>query len=456
MDRDSTTAKQDRSQHGIALTSAALAFDPEDISSVVGPAKPRTLGVLGPGLITGASDDDPSGIATYSQAGAGFGYALSWMLLYSIPLMVAVQMIAARIGRTTGHGIAGVLRLHAPAWVLQWIVVLLLVANTINLGADLGAMADATTLLLPDFPRWLGVVCFGVICICMQLFLVYASYARVLKWLTLAMFMYFAALATAHVNWSAFVSSLAWPRVELTRDGLSMIVAILGTTISPYLFFWQASEEVEDLKAFPRRRDLMTAPEQGERALHRIEIDTITGMVLSNLIALAIIATTAATLNVAGLTDIQTSAQAAEALTPIAGRFAGHLFATGVIGVGLLAVPVLAGSSAYAIGEARRWPVGFSRRLQEARAFYAVITISTLVGVAICLTPSIDPIKALLWAAILNGIIAVPVLVAMMLAATRPTIMGRFVLGYWLTAFGWLTVLVMAAAVGGMLTLSLV
>jgi NRAMP (natural resistance-associated macrophage protein)-like metal ion transporter len=432
---------------------AVIAYDPEDMSPVVGPTKPRLLRILGPGLITGASDDDPSGIATYSQAGAGFGYALSWTLIYSLPLMAAVQMIAARIGRTTGHGIAGVLRLHAPGWVLQLVVLLLLVANTINLGADLGAMADAATLLVPEFPRWLGVVIFGVVCICMQLFLVYTSYVRVLKWLTLALFMYFAAMTTAHVDWHSFASSMAWPQVEFTRDGLSMVVAILGTTISPYLFFWQASEEVEDLKAFPRRRELMTAPEQGRPALLRIEIDTITGMVLSNLIALAIVATTAATLNTAGLRDIQTSAQAAEALTPIAGRFAGFLFAAGVIGVGLLAVPVLAGSSAYAIGEARRWPVGFSRRLQEARAFYALIALSTLVGVGVCLTPSIDPIRALLWAAVLNGVIAVPVLVAMMIVATRPAIMGHFILGRWLAAFGWLTVVVMATAVGGMLSL---
>jgi NRAMP (natural resistance-associated macrophage protein)-like metal ion transporter len=335
--------------------------DPEGLDPVVGPSKPRLLNVLGPGLITGASDDDPSGIATYSQAGAQFGYALSWTMLFSYPLMSAVQMISARIGRTTGHGIAGVLRLHYSNWLLQGIVVLLLLANTINLGADLGAMADAVNLLVPG-PRWPLILLFAGVCIYMQVFLQYARYVAVLKWLTLALFGYFAVLVTAKVDWGRLAVDVVLPRPGLDAASLTTIVAILGTTISPYLFFWQSAEEVEDLHAHPRRQDLFDAPEQGPAALRRIEVDTVVGMGLSNIVALAIMATTAATLHANGITDIQTSADAAQALRPIAGDLAFVVFAIGIVGTGLLAVPVLAGSAAYALGEARRWPTGFSRR----------------------------------------------------------------------------------------------
>ena len=342
--------------------------DPEGLDPVVGPSKPRLLQVLGPGLITGASDDDPSGIATYSQAGAQFGYGLTWTMLFSYPLMAAVQMISARIGRTTGHGIAGVLRLHYPGWLLQSVVALLLVANTINLGADLGAMADAVYLLLPG-PRWLYILLFAGVCLYMQVFLQYTRYVAVLKWLTLALFAYFAALVTTHVDWGQLLRGLLVPKLTWSPDDLTTIVAVFGTTISPYLFFWQSAEEVEDLHVHPRRKDLVDAPEQGTAALHRIEVDTLVGMALSNIVALAIMITTAATLNGNGVVDIQTSTQAAEALRPIAGRFAFVVFTLGIVGTGLLAVPVLAGSAAYALGEARRWPIGFSRRMQEAKAF---------------------------------------------------------------------------------------
>ncbi|QFU17482.1 NRAMP family divalent metal transporter [Microvirga thermotolerans] len=428
-------------------------LDPERQSPAVAPKKSGLLKVLGPGLITGASDDDPSGIATYSQAGAQFGYALSWVMLFSFPLMTAAQMISARIGRTTGRGIAGNLRKHYPNWLLQVVVVLLLVANTINLGADLGAMADAVNLLLPG-ARPAYILLFAGICIYMQVFMQYTRYVMVLKWLTLALFAYFAAVIAVQVDWGVLAVRLLVPRIEWNEAYLTTIVAVLGTTISPYLFFWQSAEEVEDIEAYPRRRRLRRAPEQGKAALHRIEVDTIVGMAFSNLVALAILVTTAASLHAHGITDIATSAQAAEALRPIAGRFAFWVFTIGIVGTGLLAVPVLAGSAAYAIGEARRWPIGFSRRWQEAKAFYATVALATLVGMALTFT-QIDPIKALYWSAVLNGIIAVPVMVTMMLMASRQDIMGRFAIRGWLRRWGWISTAVMAIAVLGMFATSL-
>ena len=428
--------------------------DPEDgPSPTVGPTRPRLFNVLGPGLITGASDDDPSGIATYSQAGAGFAYGLTWTMLFSYPLMVAVQMISARIGRTTGHGIAGVLRLHYPQWLLSGVVVLLLVANIINLGADLGAMADSAALLLPA-PRALYVLLFAAICVSMQLFLQYTRYVAVLKWLTAALLAYFGVAMVVHVDWRDLAVHLFWPHFSLHGGYLTTLVAILGTTISPYLFFWQASEEVEDIHVHPRRIDLFDAPSQGPAALRRIEVDTFIGMGFSNLVALAIIVTTAATLNVHGITDIQTSAQAAAALRPLAGKFAALVFAMGIIGTGLLAVPVLAGSAAYAIGEARQWPMGLARRPKEAQAFYATLVIATLIGMIINFAP-VDPIKALFWSAVINGVVAVPVMLVMMLLAARPDIMGPFVVRGALKFFGWLATALMAAVVVAMIVLAL-
>lgn len=428
-------------------------IDPEGLSVTGSSKQPRLLRVLGPGLITGASDDDPSGIATYSQAGAQFGYALSWMMLFSFPLMVAAQMISARIGRTTGHGIAGVLRMHYPNWLLQGIVVLLLIANTINLGADLGAMADAVNLLLPG-PRVAYILIFAGVCIYMQVFLQYARYVTILKWLTLALFAYFAALIAVNVDWSKLTRHLLIPEIRWSKDYLITIVAVLGTTISPYLFFWQSAEEVEDIEAYPRRTDLVDAPEQGEAALQRIEMDTIVGMAFSNLVALAILVTAAASLNVHGITDIQTSAQAAEALRPIAGKFASWVFTIGIVGTGLLAVPVLAGSAAYAVGEARRWPIGFSRQWREAKAFYATVALAILVGMIMNFV-DINPIKALFWSAVLNGVIAVPVMVMMMLMAARTDIMGNFAIRGGLQKWGWVSTAVMALAVIGMLATSI-
>jgi len=435
------------------LDNLPQAPDPAGADPVVGPSKPRLLGVLGPGLITGASDDDPSGIATYSQVGAAFGYGLSWTLLFSYPLMVAIQMISARIGRTTGHGIAGVLRLHYPNWLLQWVVALLLIANVINLGADLGAMADAMALLLAG-PKWLYVLFFSAVCICMQLLLQYTRYVAVLKWFTVSLFAYFAVLAVVHIDWGRLAGQFIIPHISWTSNYLTAVVAVFGTTISPYLFFWQSEEEVEDMRAHPRRLDLINAPEQGAAALHRIEIDTMTGMGLSNLVALAILATTAATLNANGTLDIQTSSQAAQALRPIAGSFAALFFTTGIVGTGLLSVPVLAGSAAYAIGEARNWPVGFTRKVQEAKAFYATIAIATLIGMIVNFT-SINPIKALYWSAVLNGIVAVPVMFVMMLIVSRTDIMGQFVARGWLRGLGWLATAVMLAIALAMMGTSL-
>jgi len=429
----------------------AEADDPETGSPVVGPSKPRLLRLLGPGLITGASDDDPSGIATYGQAGAQLGYALCWTLLYSLPLMAAVQMIAARIGRTTGHGIAGVLARHRPGALLQATVLLLLAANILNLGADLGAMADAVTLLLPG-PRWAYVAAFALGCTLMQVGLRYTRYVAVLKWLTLSLFAYLAVLAVARVSWAEFAAGLVLPRLDGSRETLTTLVALIGTTISPYLFFWQAAEEAEDIGAYPRRRDLLHAPDQGGPALRRIEADTLVGMGFSNVVALAIMATTAAVLNAHGVTDIATSAEAAQALRPLAGPFASAVFALGIVGTGLLAVPVLAGSAAYAVGEARRWPVGFGRRMLEARAFYATVALATLVGMAVSLG-AVDPIRALYWSAVVNGVVAVPIMAVMMRIAARTEVMGAFAVRGPLLALGWIATGLMFLAVLAMVAM---
>ncbi|MGU3664020.1 NRAMP family divalent metal transporter [Methylobacterium sp. A49B] len=422
--------------------------DPEVAGPAVGPSTSCLLRVLGPGLITGASDDDPSGIATYGQAGAQLGYGLCWTMLYTLPLMAAVQMVSARIGRTTGRGIAGVLREHYPNGLLQTVVLLLLTANVLNLGADLGAMADALNLLLPG-PRWLYVALFAGICAYMQLVLRYARYVAVLKWLTLSLFAYLGVVILARVSWWDLGVALVQPHVDISGPGLTTLVALFGTTISPYLFFWQAAAEAQDLNAFPRRRDLLHAPEQGGAALRRIGVDTVVGMTFSNVVALAIMVTTAAVLHPRGITDIQTSAQAAEALRPLAGPFSATVFALGIIGTGLLAVPVLAGSAAYAVGEARRWPVGFGRRILEARAFYATVALATLIGTVISLG-AVDPIRALYWSAVVNGIIAVPVMAVMMLAASRSDIMGAFAVRGPLRLIGWIATTCMLLAVAAM------
>ena len=411
----------------------------------VRPSRLRFWRVLGPGLITGASDDDPSGIATYSQVGAQFGYALGWTMLFSYPLMAAIQEISARIGRVTGIGIAGNIRRHYSVRLLRAIVALLVVANVINLGADLGAMADALRLLVGG-PGEVYVVAFAVLCAALEIFLSYRRYVAILKWSTAALLAYVATVVVVGVSWHDVVIGTLLPRFAIDRDHIVSIAAVLGTTISPYLFFWQASEEAEDERVALGAEPLIDKPQQAPKEIARIEVDTYAGMAYSNLIGLFIIITTAATLNHNGITDIASSAQAAEALRPIAGPFAFAVFAAGIIGTGLLAVPVLAGSAAYAVGEALEWPVGLGRRPREAKAFYATIALATILGILINFV-SIDPIKALFWTAVINCVVAVPLMVVMMVMTMDARIMGRFTLPRALWAVGWLATTVMAATV---------
>lgn len=431
------------------ITAAPTPRSPTPRSPVVTPTKPRVFQVLGPGLITGASDDDPSGIATYTQAGAQFGYGLTWTLLLTYPLMAVVQEISARIGRGSGHGIAGNMRKHYPPWLLRGIVPLLLAANVINIGADLSAMSEALRLLFP-LPHFVGVLGFGAGCIALQVTMKYAHTVAVLKWLTLALFAYFGTAVAADVDWLALGHGLVWPDLRWSGDTATTVTAIFGTTISPYLFFWQASQEAEDIRAHPVREPLTKAPEQTPGAVARIRLDTLVGMAFSNLVALAIMITAAAALHAHGVTQVDNSARAAEALRPVAGDFAFVLFALGIIGTGLLAVPVLAGSAAYAIGEARHWRVGLGRAPGEAKAFYVTIALATGLGIALNLA-QIDPIRALFWSAVINGLAAIPVMVCMMLMATRRRIMGPAVVSRPLLAVGWLATAVMAAAAVAML-----
>lgn len=421
---------------------------PNPPAAVKQPDRPRLLAALGPGLITGASDDDPSGIATYSQTGAQFGYGLTWVMLFSWPLMCAIQETAARIGRVTGRGLAGNLRQHYPRGVLYVLVGLLLVANTINLGADLGAMAAALKLVVGG-PQLAYVAAFGVLTVLLEMFVRYARYVSVLKWLTLSLFAYVGVALVVHVPWVRVARSLVVPHIATDRASLTVIVAILGTTISPYLFFWQAEEEVEETKERAGAAPLLRAPGQAPAELGRIRWDTYLGMAMSNLVALFIIVTTAATLNAHGVTDIQTSAQAAEALRPVAGRFVFLIFALGIVGTGLLAVPVLASSAAYAIGEAVGFHVGLARKVHRAKGFYATIAVATLVGGLLNFTP-LDPIKALFWTAVINGVVAVPIMVMLLLLAGRRDVMGDFTLPPILKSVGWVATAVMAAAAVGM------
>ena len=403
---------------------------------------------LGPGLITGASDDDPSGIGTYSQAGAQLGFGIGWTMLLTYPLMTAIQEISARIGRVTGHGIAGnVCRNFGPVYVWS-LVLLLFVANTINIAADLGAMADALKLLIGG-PGIAYVVIFGGVSVLAQIFFNYDRYVAVLKWLTLSLFAYVIALAVVKVPWTEALKGLLIPQVSWNAAFLTTLVAILGTTISPYLFVWQSSQEAEeqriDDKKTPLKKDSSTAGAE----FRRIRLDTLIGMAFSNLIAISIIITTATTLHAQGKTDIQSSAQAAEALKPIAGPFAELIFALGIVGTGLLAIPVLAGSTAYAIGEGRRWKVGLSRKPKEAIAFYTVLGLSGLCGIGLNFTP-IDPIQALYWSAVVNGVLAAPIMVILMVLVRRPKVMGELVVTgplYWL---GWASTIAMAFCIVGM------
>jgi NRAMP (natural resistance-associated macrophage protein)-like metal ion transporter len=410
--------------------------------------KDSLVAKLGPGLITGAADDDPSGIAAYSQGGAQFGYSLLWTLFFTYPLMVGIQVVSARIGRVSGRGLAGNIRRHYPKWVLYGLVSLLLAANIINIGADLGAMADAATLLIGG-SRHAYILGFGLFCVVLQIYFSYARYVRVLKWLTLSLFAYVGVVFSVDLPWSEVIKGVFVPSLSMNADYLTTVVAIFGTTISPYLFFWQASQECEDLHAVRVDKPLHNHPDQAARQLARIKLDTYTGMGFSNLIAFFIMLTTAATLHAHGVTDIQTSAEAAEALRPIAGKFAFLLFSMGIIGTGLLAVPVLAGSAAFAVAESFRWRRGLDLAPLRGARFYGVIAAATMVGVGLGFT-QLDPIKALFYAAVINGIISAPIMVVMMRMASNPKIMGKFVVTRRLRFLGWAATIAMAIAVAAM------
>ncbi len=410
--------------------------------------KKSWLNKLGPGLITGAADDDPSGIATYSQAGAQFGFNMLWTVFFTYPLMVGIQLISARIGRVSGHGLATNIRLHYPPWLLYSIVGLLLITNTINIAADISAMGEALKLIIGGRAQ-LYAVGFGLLSLLLQVFIPYKRYVRVLKWLTLALLAYVATVFVIHVPWAEALTRTAAPHLSWKPDYITTVVAVFGTTISPYLFFWQASQEVEDMRADPKAQSLIKKPDQAKASLKGIKIDTIVGMGFSNLVAFSIILTTAVTLHLHGITNIQTSAQAATALRPIAGNFAFVLFSAGIIGTGLLAIPVLAGASAYAISGAFKWKNSLEYTPSRAKGFYGIIVISTAIGMMVDFMP-INPIQALYWSAVINGVISVPIMVVMMLMVMRPEIMGKFVLSTRLRILGWLATLMMGLAVGAM------
>jgi NRAMP (natural resistance-associated macrophage protein)-like metal ion transporter len=403
------------------------------------------LSVLGPGLITGASDDDPSGIATYSQSGAQFGFAMCWVMLFTFPLMAAIQEISARIGRVTGLGIAGNIRAHYPRWVSQLIVSLLLIANILNLGADLGAMGDALRLLIGG-PSHVYVVGFAIVCTLLEVFSRYEQYVSVLKWTSVTLFAYVATALVVHVPWGTVLWNTFIPNFSFQKDYVVAIVAVLGTTITPYCFFWQSSQEAEDERIDPAAHPLIEAPLEAPAQIARMRIDTYVGMGYSNLISLFIMITAGATLHAKGITDVNTSAQAAEALRPIAGPFAFAVFSAGIIGIGFLAIPVLAGSSAYALGEALGWTTGLGRAPLDARTFYGAIAFATLLGTGGNFV-GMDPIKALFWCAVINGVVAVPLMVVMMLMSMQPKVMGDFVLPWALWAMGWICTGAMAVAV---------
>jgi len=402
---------------------------------------------LGPGLITGAADDDPSGIATYSQAGSQFGFDLLWTLVLTYPLMVGIQIVSARIGRVTGKGLAANMRKVFPPWLCLGIIVLLVIANTINIAADIAAMGASLKLVVGGRAH-LYSLAFGLGSLLLQVFIPYQRYVRVLKWLTLSLLAYVAVVFMVHIHWSQVLLHTLWPHITFNSAYATVVVAVFGTTISPYLFFWQASQEVEEMRSQQHAKPLAqsTSLKNAEIALHRIKVDTYIGMAFSNLVAFFIILSTAVTLHAAGITTIATAAQAAEALRPIAGEATFLLFSLGIIGTGLLAVPVLAGSCAYAVAEHFDWAQGLDRKAWQARGFYIIISITTLLGVLLDFT-SIDPVKALFWSAVVNGVIAIPIMAIMMLMAVRKDIMGQFTIKRRLQVLGWVATALMLVTV---------
>jgi NRAMP (natural resistance-associated macrophage protein)-like metal ion transporter len=409
------------------------------------------LRMLGPGLVTGAADDDPSGIATYSQGGAQFGYALGWTMFLTAPFMIAIQLVSARIGAVTGQGLAANLAKALPAAFLYGVVGLLLMANVLNIAADIAAMGAAMRLVVGG-PVLGYVAAFGIGCLVAEILIPYHRYAHYLKGLTLVLFVYVAAAFSIHIDWSEVLVGTFVPHLSLDRDFTLMLVAIFGTTISPYMFFWQASLEAEERKRRSKagsNASSDTAKRLAQRDVTRIELDTTTGMILSNVIGYFIIVTTAATLHAHGKTEIGTAAEAAEALRPLAGPLTFFLFSTGIIGTGLLAVPVLAGSAAYAVAETFGWEGSLEMPARRAPGFYLTVAAATMAGLVAALTP-LDPIRMLFWSAVFNGIVAVPLMIAMMFVVTNRKIMGKFAASLALTIFGSSAAALMAVVVAVM------
>ena len=405
------------------------------------------LSGLGPGLVTGASDDDPSGIGTYSQIGAQFGYGMLWTMVVSYPLMAAFQEICARIGRVTGHGIANNVR-HRHPRLLYGMVTLMVLANVFNLGADIQAMDAALRLIVPG-PVGLYGSLLAALSVLLQFLTPYRKYADYLKWLTLSLMAYVGAAFFVHISWGEVLHATLAPHISRSKPYFLALIAVLGTTISPYLFFWQASQEAEEVRTTRGEKALRRAPRQAFVQFSRIRTDTYFGMAFSNLIAFFIILTTAATLHQVGKNDISTAAQAAKALEPLAGRWAFLLFSAGILGTGILAVPVLAGSAAYGIGEALLWNASLERKPADAKKFYGAIAACTALGTMLNFS-SLDPIRALFWAAVLNGVVAVPLMLVIMTMATSRSVMGKFVLPTYLKVVGWLAALVMTMVCAGL------
>lgn len=425
---------------------------PQNITSSRG--KGSIFKKLGPGLVTGAADDDPSGIATYSQAGAKFGYNLLWTIALTYPLMVAVQMISARIGAASGQGLATNIRTHYPKGILYPLVALLCVANIINIAADIAAMGAAGAMLIGGKAEIYALL-LGATSLVLQVFIPYQRYVNYLKWLTLVLFSYVATVFVVHVPWEKVAMHTLVPHWEWTSPFATMVVAILGTTISPYLFFWQASQEVEEQYAHSSWRPLRDDPARAAAGLRRIRLDTTVGMLVSNGIAFFIILSAAVTLNAHGIHHINDSVQAATALRPLAGEAAFLLFGLGIIGTGMLALPVLAGSAAYALAGALQWRNGLALPFSKAKAFYGSIIIATMLGIGLSFT-AIDPMAALFWSAVINGVVAVPVMIIMMLLSMRSDVMGDLRLPPVLKIFGWLATGIMLVATVAMLALQLI
>jgi Mn2+/Fe2+ NRAMP family transporter len=406
--------------------------------------KKHPLARIGPGLITGVADDDPSGIATYSQAGAQFGLNMLWTMPLAYPLMAAIQSICARIGRVTGKGIAANIKTSFPPVILYGVVLSLLIANTLNIAADVAAMGEVSELVT-GIDRHLMTLVIVVVTLLLQVFVPYHRYVFFLKWLTLSLLSYVAVLFTVHVPWGEVALHTVWPQIKFNAETATIVTGIFGTTISPYLFFWQASEEIEDMSRRRGTKPLTKNPGAATVELRRIRWDTWSGMLYSDVTAYFIILATAVTLNVAGVKNIETAAQAASALRPLAGDFAFMLFALGILGVGLIGVPVLAGSAAYALSEAMGWKFGLERKPSKARGFYGVIAVSVLAGLVIQYSP-ISPMKALFWSAVINGVVAVPLMAVIILLASKKSVMGAFTAGRSVVILSWIATAVMGAA----------